>query len=548
MSRNLFCIALILACTSAVAGTPPPEQAALASFTPQSLAASIKTLASDAFGGRAPGSAGERQSIDYLRAKFKALGLQPAWHGKYFQTVPMTELTAHPADLVVTGHKATTHLQYLHDEVVVTRREQPLVNIKSSPMIFVGYGIDAPAFHWNDFSGVDVKGKTIVALVNDPGYNNPNLFHGRNMTYFGRWTYKFEEAGRQGAAAVLIVHQSGPAGYGWDVVRNSWSGHQFEITRADKSMGRAGIEGWITRPMAEKLFKQAGLDFAKLAARADQPGFKAVPLGLNLSVTLHSSIAHKASHNVIAKLPGRTHPEQAIIYSAHWDHFGTNPNLKGDNIFNGAIDDGSGTSSLLALAKAFSLLKPAPARSVIFLATTSEEQGLLGAKYYTEHPAVALAKTVADINMDIMNVYGKTRDITVIGYGKSRMEDHLKVAAKAEGMHITPDPDPATGMFYRTDLFEFAKRGVPGIITASGQDYIGRTAGWGKAKWANYFAHLYHHPADEFDPAWDLSGLVQQDRTLFRVGYELANSDAWPQWYQGVSFRAERDKTADQRP
>ncbi|MDN5924307.1 MAG: M28 family metallopeptidase, partial [Xanthomonadales bacterium] len=478
---------------------------------------------------------------------FKSLGLQPGWHGKYFQPVPLTELTAQPADLTVTGHDKTTTLKYLRDQVVVTKREQATVEIKDSPMVFVGYGIDAPAFHWNDFAGIDMHGKTLIVLVNDPGYDNPKLFHGRNMTYYGRWTYKYEEAARQGAAAVLIVHQTGPAGYGWEVVQNGWSGNQFEITRADKTMGRAGVEGWITLSVAKQLFKQAGLDFSKLSAAADQTGFKPVPLGLSLSLSLHSKIAHKTSHNVIAMLPGSSHPEQAVIYSAHWDHFGANPTLKGDNILNGAIDDGSGITSLLAQAKAFSLLKPKPARSLVFLATTSEEQGLLGAQYYAEHPLVPLATTVADINMDIMNVYGKTRDITVVGFGKSQMEDRLRTAAKSEGLGIVPDANPATGMFYRTDLFEFAKRGVPGIVTSSGLDYVGHADGWGKQKWANYFANIYHHPNDEFDPNWDLSGLVQQNRTLFRLGYTLVTTDAWPQWYADVSFRAVRLKSADQR-
>jgi len=532
---------LVLGISACTANTG--EQAALKSIKPAELAAHIKVVSSDAFGGRAPTSPGETKTIDYLRSRFKALGLEPGWHGSYFQTVPLAEITAQPAGISVSGHGQTTRLDYLTDEVMVTKREQATVSLKASPMIFVGYGIDAPAFHWNDFAGVDVKGKTIVVLVNDPGYRDPNLFHGKSMTYYGRWTYKYEEAARQGAAAVLIVHQTGPAGYGWGVVRNSWSGSQFELARKDKNMGRAGIEGWITHEKAVQLFKQAGLDFATLEAAAGKPGFKPVPLGLDLTTTLHNTIAHKTSHNVVAMLPGRTHPDQAVVYSAHWDHFGRNRNIKnGDNIFNGAVDDGSGDSSLLVLARAFTLARPRPTRSVLFLATTSEEQGLLGAQYYTEHPAIPLADTVADINMDIMNVYGKTRDITVIGYGRSQLEDDLAKAAKAEGMRITPDPHPETGLYYRADHFEFAKRGVPAILTFSGYDYVGRPGGWGDKTWAEYFAHHYHKPADEYDPDWDLSGLVQQDRALFRLGYNLATSDAWPDWYQGVPYRALRDK------
>jgi Zn-dependent M28 family amino/carboxypeptidase len=324
------------------------------------------------------------------------------------------------------------------------------------------------------------------------------------------------------------------------VVKNSWSGHQFEITRKDKNMGRAGIEGWITHDMAVKLFKQAGRDFDALKARAKKPGFKAVPLDLTFSATLHSTIAHKKSHNVIATLPGRAHPDQAIIYSAHWDHLGTNPNLEGDQIFNGAVDNASGTTALLAIAHAFTKLKQHPARSVVFLATTSEEQGLLGAEYYANHPAFPLADTVADINMDTMNVYGKTHDLTVIGWDKSQLQPLLAKAAKTQGMHLEPYPHPETGLFYRTDLLEFARHGVPSIVTASGTDYVGKPKGWGAKKWANYFADHYHQPADEYNADWDLSVEVQQARALFLLGYGLANSDAWPNWNKGVSFRAKR--------
>ncbi|HEX5340296.1 MAG TPA: M28 family metallopeptidase [Gammaproteobacteria bacterium] len=528
---------LVLLLTLATPGFAAADNGkALDSITTTELGGHLKMLASDAFGGRAPASAGETKTIHYLRAQFKALGLKPGWHGSYFQPVPMTKITGAPADITVTGGTASTTLKYLKDEVVLTEREQSSVTLKNNPMIFVGYGIDAPEFHWNDFAGVDVRGKTIVVLVNDPGYANPKLFRGKDMTYYGRWTYKYEEAARQGAAAVLVVHQTGPAGYGWGVIQNSNSGSRFTLTEPDRNAHRAAIEGWISHDAAVSLFRQAGLDFAKLEQAADQPGFKAVPLDLALSVTLHSKISHIQSHNVVAMLPGRTHPDQAIVYSAHWDHFGTHPELQGDKIFNGAVDDGSGDAALLTLARSFTLMKPRPQRSVIFLATTSEEQGLLGAAYYVQHPVIPLAKTVADINMDIMNVYGKTRDITVIGYGKSQLEDDLAAAAKPEGMVITPDPHPETGLFYRADHFEFAKRGVPAILTFSGYDYLGRPAGWGQKTWDNYFAHHYHKPADQYDPEWDLSGQVQQTRALFRLGASLANSTVWPEWYKDVSF------------
>src|SRR5690625_832943 len=316
--NRLLSLLLVLFAAPVLAATTPPG--AVSSINAAELDPPIATLASDAFAGRAPTTPGETKTIDYLRRHFKAMGLEPGWHGKYFQTVPLTEITAEPFNMTVTGHGHKTLLHYLTDEVGVTKREQKAVNIQDSPMVFAGFGIDAPEFDWNDFSGIDVKGKTIVVLVNDPGYYDPKLFHGKKMTYYGRWTYKYEEAARQGAAAVLVVHQTGPAGYGWDVVRNSWSGHQFEITRQDKNMGRAGIEGWITHAMAEKLFKQAGLDFDKLKRQAEKPGFEAVPLGLKFSATLKSSIQHKKSHNVIAVLPGSSRPGEAVVFSAHWDH------------------------------------------------------------------------------------------------------------------------------------------------------------------------------------------------------------------------------------
>ncbi len=537
---RLIGLCLALAAIPALAASQDVPTTALDSITPVELAAPIKTLSSNAFAGRAPTTPGGVKTIDYLRKRFKAMGLAPGWHGKYFQTVPLTEITAHPFDMTVSGHGKTTALQYLTDEVGATKREQSTVTIKNSPIVFVGFGIDAAQFHWNDFAGTDVKGKTIIVLVNDPGYYNPKLFHGKDMTYYGRWTYKYEEAARQHAAAVLVVHQTGPAGYGWNVVKNSWSGHQFEITRKDRNMGRAGIEGWITHAAAVKLFQQAGLDFASLKAKAEQPGFKAVPLGLTLSATLHSSIQHKQSRNMIGMLRGSSHPDQAIVYSAHWDHLGTNPNLEGDQVFNGAVDNASGVSALLAIAHAFTRLEQRPARSVVFLATTSEEQGLLGAEYYADHPAFPLADTVADINMDSMNVYGKTHDLTVIGWNKSQLQPLLAKAAKTEGMRLAPYPHPETGMFYRTDLLEFARHGVPSIVTASGTDYVGRPRGWGAKKWANYFAHHYHQPSDEYEPQWDLSGEVQQAGALFLLGYGLSNSDAWPNWNEGVSFRTRR--------
>ncbi|HET6654860.1 MAG TPA: M28 family metallopeptidase, partial [Gammaproteobacteria bacterium] len=398
------------------------------------------------------------------------------------------------------------------------------------------------------YAGVDVTGKTVVILVNDPGYttHNPKLFTGRAMTYYGRWTYKYEEAARQGAAGALIIHETGPAGYPWKVVSGSWSGAQFMLP-PEPGQYRPAVEGWLTHAAAKKVMAAAGFDLAALEKAAAQRGFHARPLNLTASVAFDNQIAQVQSHNVIGIIPGRERPDEAVIYSAHWDHLGTKPGQSGDNIYNGARDDASGIAALLEIAQAFGKLDQLPARSVLFLATTSEEQGLLGAKWYTQHPVVPLATTVADINMDIMNVWGKTHDITVIGYGSSELEDWLRRVAEQHDRVLRPDPEPEKGFYFRADHFAFAKHGVPALFVEAGVDYLDHPPGWGLKKENAYTREHYHKPSDEYRESWDLSGAAADARLLFEMGKRLANSTAWPKWYAGNQFKALREKSAGSR-
>lgn len=545
LCRTFAGLAASLAFTAGAAAQPP----AVASIQAQDIAQHIKVLASDKFGGRAPASEGERLTIDYIRDQLEQYGVKPGANGDWFQTVPLVKITADPdTTLTVAADQAQLRFDYANDMIVWTEREAEHVALKDSPLVFVGYGIVAPEYDWNDYAGVDVHGKTVVILVNDPGYatRNPDLFTGRAMTYYGRWTYKYEEAARQGAAGALIIHETGPAGYPWKVVSGSWSGAQFMLP-PEPDQYRPAVEGWLTRESARQVMAAAGLDLGKLEEAAAQRGFQARPLALTASVAFDNAIAHVKSHNVIGIIPGRERPDEAVIYSAHWDHFGTKPNKSGDNIYNGARDDASGVAAMLDIAQAFGRLDQRPARSVLFLATTSEEQGLLGAKWYAAHPVVPLAKTVADLNLDIMNVWGKTHDITVIGYGSSELEDWLRRAAEQQDRVLRPDPEPEKGFYFRADHFAFAKHGVPALFVEAGVDYLNHPAGWGLQKEDAYTREHYHKPSDEFRDSWNLAGAAADARLLFEVGEQLANSHAWPKWYAGDQFKALREKSAEAR-
>jgi Zn-dependent M28 family amino/carboxypeptidase len=511
-----------------------------------------ETLSSDAFEGRAPATPGEEKTVRYLVEQMSAAGLKPGNGGSWFQDVPLVEITtdARTADLRIAGKGGDLVLASGKDVVLGTLRAQPKISLDASDMVFVGYGIVAPERGWNDYGGVDVKGKTVVVLVNDPDWKNPvgqGKFEGRAMTYYGRWTYKYEEAARQGAAGAIIVHDTEPAAYGWATVESSWTGPQLDMDSSDGGAKHVPVMGWMTKEAAQKVFAKAGQDLAALSSRAAAPGFNAVPLGLKANAALTTTIRRSRSRNVVGMLPGTARPDEAVIYSAHWDHIGRcTPDKTGDDICNGAVDNASGTAALIALAEAYRKEGPV-ARSVMFLAVTGEEAGLLGSQYYADNPIVPLAKTVAVINMDGLNLVGPTSDMVVIGAGKSELEDVLKRHAAAQKRSVGPEPTPEKGYFYRSDHFSFAKLGVPALYSESGENVRGKTREWARARADAYTADRYHQPGDEYDPNWDWSGAIEDLTLNYRIGRELATGSAWPNWYPTAEFRAARDKSRGTR-
>jgi Zn-dependent M28 family amino/carboxypeptidase len=438
-------------------------------------------------------------------------------------------------------------LSFPTQAVVWTKRSVPETTVENSDMIFVGYGVVAPEYGWDDYKGVDVRGKTIVMLINDPTVPDQNdaakldekMFKGRAMTYYGRWTYKFEMAAEKGAAAAIIVHETGPAGYPWAVVQGSNSRENFDLQASDKNMGRAAVEGWMTLDKTKELFAASGKDFDALKHAAVSRDFKPVPLGATASFSFKSKLREVASQNVIAKLEGSDAKlkDEYIVYSAHWDHLGRDATLEGDQIFNGARDNASGIASLLELAEAFAQMKPPPKRTILFLAVTAEEKGLLGAKHYARRPLYPLARTLANINMDSMNPWGRTRDVTVIGLGQTTIEDVLRNAATARGRKLIADAEPEKGRYFRSDHFEFAKVGVPGLYIHAGIDFVGRPPDFGPKKIDDYIANDYHKVSDEIKSDWDLSGAAEDTQLLFEVGLNIANGARWPEWKPGSEFR-----------
>jgi len=519
-------------------------QPALDSITAEDLAADTQILSSDEFEGRAPASEGEIKTVNFLREEFQKLGLKPGNGESYFQEIPMVVITADPsARLEVKGDKKLLSFAYKEQFVAKTQRVAEETSLVDSDLVFAGYGIVAPEYRWNDYEGLDVRGKTVVVLVNDPGYatRDPELFMGREMTYYGRWTYKYEEAARQGAAGCFIVHETEPAAYPWGVVQNGWTGPQFNLVREDNNMSRCAAEGWLEIEAARKIFAAAGLDFDKVKTEAAKSGFKAIPLGLKASLALKNTVKNVTSNNVVAWLPGSKRPDEYVIYMAHWDHFGRNPDLEGDQIFNGALDNATGTAALIELAEAFKKLKRPPLRSIVFLAVTGEEQGLIGSEYYATHPIFPATKTVGVINMDALNIYGPMKDITVIGYGLSELDDYIEAAAKEAGRTVNPDPTPEKGSYFRSDHFPFAKEGIPAVYPSGGSDHVEHGKEWTMAKRDKYTAENYHKPSDEFDPNWDLSGAIDDLRLLFKVGYRLAMESTFPSWKEGAAYKAKRD-------
>jgi len=505
-----------------------------------------KTLSSDAFEGRAPTTPGEEKTVAYLIAQMTKAGLKPGNKGSWTQDVPLVEVTSSPdMALSITGGREPLTLAYKTDMVAGTYQVTPRSEISDSEMVFVGYGINAPEKAWNDYAGIDARGKTVVMLVNDPDYEMEGLdgpFEGRAMTYYGRWDYKFAEAARQGAAAVIVIHDTFPAAYPWDVVVSSWTGPQLNIDLPGNHMDQAKAAGWITLDAAKRVFASAGKDFAALSDAAKLPGFRAVPLGLRANLAFDNKIRRQVSKNVIGILPGKSKPDEYILYSAHWDHLGRCEPVKGDDICNGAVDNATGTAGLVALGEAHAKAGAA-ARTTVFLTVTAEESGLLGSKYYAENPVFPLASTVGGINMDALNVNGHTRDMVVIGSGKSEMELLLARAAKESGRTIVPEATPEKGSFYRSDHFSFAKLGVPMIYAESGEDLVAGGVAAGHAAAEDYTVNRYHKPQDEYVASWNWDGAVQDLQTYYRIGRELANSDVWPNWYPTAEFKAIRDQS-----
>jgi len=547
MRTSLAAIAAILALSSPVIADAAPAKSAVAPSV-DTMKRLVKDLSSDAYEGRAPGTAGEEKTLALLSAEFAKLGLKPGNKGSWFQDVPLVEITAkNVSPLTFTGGKADVSAAYGAEMVAGTyRTTQQHIAVKDSPVVFVGYGINAPEKGWNDYAGLDVKGKTVVILVNDPDYETKGLtgpFNGRAMTDYGRWTYKFEEAARQGAAAAIIVHDTVPAAYGWNVVQSSWTGAQHVADSANGNADQSAAIGWIQKDKAAALFASAGLDLTAQMAAAKKPGFKAVPLtGVKASLSFDNDLRKHNSKNVVALLPGKTRPDEYVLYSAHWDHLGhCEAAPDSDDICNGAVDNATGTAALVALAQANVKAGPTD-RSQVFLAVTGEESGLLGSAYYGKNPAFPFAKTVGGVNMDALSVAGLAKNVVVIGKGKSQLDAYLDRALAAQGRVATTEPTPEKGYYYRSDHFSFAKYGLPMLYFEGSEDLVKGGTAAGMAAAEDYTEHRYHGPKDEYDPNWDWTGISADLKLYYDVGRALATTTDWPNWVQGDEFRAIRDK------
>jgi Zn-dependent M28 family amino/carboxypeptidase len=560
---SLVCILLAaVACTRGDTSQAPPAQqqaaapllplASMPKPDPQAILGHIKVLSSDEFEGRAPGTKGEELSVKYLQEQFEKLNLKPGNpDGTFVQKVPLVGILgtqAKPLTITKAGKKQT--FKWADDVVAWTKHVAEGAAVENSEVIFAGYGVEAPEFNWNDFKDLDVKGKTIIVLVNDPAVADPadpsrldpNTFKGDAMTYYGRWTYKFEQGAKKGAAAIFVVHETGPAGYPFSVVQGNLR-EKFDLVTPDKNMGRANIEGWLTLDAAKKMLALGGQDFDALKNQARTREFRPVSLGVNASFAIRNALRTIDSQNVVAKLEGSDPQlkDEYVVYCAHWDHLGIGAPVDGDTIYNGALDNASGVATLLEMAKAFTTVQPQPKRSILFLMVTAEEQGLLGSQYYATAPLYALNKTLANVNMDGVNQWGRTKDVTVIGMGASDLDDYLKAAADEQGRSLRPDPEAEKGFYYRSDHFNFAKQGVPALYTDAGIEFIGKEPAYGRTKRDQYTEKDYHAPSDEIKPDWDLSGAIEDAQLLFAVGYRVANARSMPEWKPGNEFKAVRE-------
>ena len=535
------------ASTSGAAAAPVTVPA----IDPKVVLQHIKVLASDEYEGRAPGTKGEELSVAYIEKQFKDIGLVPGNpDGTYIQKVPLIGITPNSAATLTVKKGGTTETFKFKDDVVAwTKHVAPEASINDSELIFVGYGVVAPEYNWDDYKGVDVTGKTLVMLVNDPAVPDPanpsqldpKMFNGKAMTYYGRWTYKYEIAAQKKAAGALIVHETGPAGYPFEVVQNKVA-EQFDLLTPDKNMSRISIEGWLSLAAAKKLLSMAAKDFDALKRQAASRDFKPVSLGVTASMTVKNTLRRIDSRNVVAKLEGTQKNDELVVYSAHWDHLGVGAPVKGDAIYNGAEDNASGVAAMLEIGRAFTKVAPRPKRSILFLALTAEEQGLLGSEYYSMMPLYPLSNTLANINLDGMNMHGRTRDLVLVGLGNSDLDEYARQAAAEQGRTIKPDAEPEKGFYYRSDHFNFAKQGVPALDPGAGTDYVGKPADYGMKVREDYTNNRYHKPQDEVLPDWDLAGAIQDLEVFFKVGYRVANADTYPEWKPGSEFRSTRDK------
>ncbi|MBN9352046.1 MAG: M28 family peptidase [Chitinophagaceae bacterium] len=536
MKSKFLILSFLIPCfVNAQSDFGPKEEADYRNFA--------STLASDSFMGRKPFTKGEDITTNYIRDEFQSMGLKPGNHDSYFQNVPMVEIKGRFKDdkVTLTGKNGSIDLEPMTEVVGGTRRVVAEQKIENAPLVFVGFGIDAPEYHWNDFAGIDVKGKILIVMVNDPGFYNPKLFRGKNMTYYGRWTYKFEEAARKGAAGVLIIHDTKPASYGWGVVKSSWGSSKLFLQTANGNMNFCALEGWISGDATSKLFELAGIKNASaLIERAKHPGFKAVSIPLKLSATIINQIKKSNSKNVVGLLPGTSRKNEYLIFSAHWDHFGVGEPINGDSIYNGAADNASGVAGMMTLAKKFKEGKPNE-RSILFIALTGEEAGLLGSEYYATHPIYPLKKTVADINFDVLQPFGKMKDIFLIGKGQSAIDNYLEAEAKKEGRIVRSVPDPSNGWYYRSDHFNFAKVGIPTLYTGTGVESVEHGEVWGKAQEADYNTNRYHKPQDNYYPSWDVSGTMADLNLIYETARKLANTNDFPKWDEGTMYKKIRD-------
>ena len=533
---------IITACTGEKSYTPTGVSA----ITADGFDASLTILAGDDFLGRGPFTEGETRTVNYLTESFRNLGLEPGNGNSYFQDVPMVKITSTvPNEITLFNNEDSLKLTYRKDFVAFSQWLQPEILLESSELVFAGYGIVAPEYDWDDYKGLDVNGKTVIVLVNDPGFTSENseLFKGEAMTYYGRWTYKYEEAARQGAAGVLVVHDTEPAGYPWEVVKNSWSGTGLYLKSNDENQSHCKLEGWITKSKTDEIFNLSNTDFTGYFENAGSKDFKSMPTGITLSMSILNEWHEDVSKNVIAIVPGSTNPDEYIIYSAHWDHFGIGiPDSEGDSIYNGASDNATGTAALIELAKAFTSLETQQKRTIVFLVVTAEEQGLLGSAYYAQNPIYPPEKTVANINIDALPYYGALKDLTIIGYGQSELDDYAEAAAKQQDRYIVPDQNAGKGYFFRSDHFNFAKIGIPALYASGSYDL--REGGIKKMKEMNddYEMNHYHLPADEYDPdTWNLDGIVEDTQLYFEIGLKLSNNGDWPRWKEGSEFKAIRE-------